>query len=121
MESINRWILLLYIIMERKTSSIKTFFVLAFVFVLTVSTQQNFVSQECQQAEYVRKQMVHYGTEYNVFPMDIAKIVKYSYVNECPLVDMHYNGYINKKQLRVAKLMELWVKLDYSCKNKKSI
>lgn len=107
--------------MERKTSSIKTFFVLAFVFVLTVSTQQKFVSQECQQAEYVRKQMVHYGTEYNVLPMDIAKIVKWSYANECPLVDMYYNGIINEKQLRVSKLMELWVKIDYSCRNKKRV
>ena len=107
--------------MERKSNSIKTFFVLAFVFVLTVSTQQRFVSQECQQAEYVRQQMVQYGTEYNVMPMDIAKIVKWSYANECPLNDMHHNGIINKKQLRVAKLMELWVRLDYTCKNKKRV
>ncbi len=85
------------------------------------STQQKFVSQECQQAEYVRQQMVNYGTEYNLFPMDVAKIVKWSYANECPLVDMYHNDIINKKQLRVAKLMELWVKLDYDCKNKKRI
>jgi len=85
------------------------------------SNQQSFVSQECQQAEYVRTQMVQYGTEYNVMPMDIAKIVKWSYTNECPLVDMYYNEIINEKQLRVAKLMELWIKLDYNCKNKKRV
>ena len=30
-----------------------------------------------------------------------------------------YNDLITEKQLRVAKLMELFIKLDYNCKNKK--
>ena len=107
--------------MREKTSSIKTFIVLVFVMFLTVSAQQNFVSQECTEAEYIRKQMVNYGEQYNVFPMDIAKIVKYSYANECPLKDMYYNDMINQKEYRVAKLMELWVKLNYACKNNKRI
>ena len=107
--------------MRRKSTGLETFLVLAFVMFLTVSAQQNFVSQECTEAEYIRKQMVNYGTEYNVFPMDIAKIVKWSYANECPIVDMYYNDMINQKQYRVAKLMEIWVKLDYACRNKKRI
>ena len=107
--------------MREKTSSIKTFIVLAFVMFLTVSTQQSYISQECLESEYIRKQMVNYGEQYNVFPMDIAKIVKYSYANECPLDDMYYNDLINLKQLKVAKLMKLWVKLNYNCRNNKRI
>jgi len=107
--------------MREKTSSIKTFIVLAFVMFLTVSTQQSYISQECLESEYIRKQMVNYGEQYNVFPRDIAKIVKYSYATECPLDDMYYNNLINLKQLKVAKLMKLWVKLDYNCRNNKRI
>lgn len=86
-----------------------------------LTLQQGFVSQECQQAEYIRQQMVAYGTEYNIHPMNVAKIVKFSYQNECPLNDMYYNEIINEKQLRVAKLMELWIRMDYNCKNKKRV
>ena len=85
------------------------------------STQQEFVSQECSQSEYVRQQMVYYGKLYNTTPMEIAKIIKWSYNNECPLVDMQYNDMITKEQLRVAKLMELFIRLDYNCKNKKRV
>ena len=85
------------------------------------SNQQQFISQECSQSEYVRQQMVYYGQEYNTTPREITQIIKWSYKNECPLVDMKHNDLITEKQLRVAKLMELYIKLDYNCKNKKRV
>ena len=106
--------------MRRKSTGLETFIVLVFVMFLTVS-QQSYVSQECSEAEYIRKQMVTYGEAYNVMPMDIAKIVKWSYRNECPVEDMYHNNIINLKQMRVAKLMIVWVKADYACRNKKKI
>jgi len=107
--------------MRKKSTGLQTFIVLAFVMFLTVSMQQHFVSQECSEAEYIRKQMVSYGESYNVFPMDIAKIVKWSFANECPVEDMYHNNIINLKQMRVTKLMIAWIKLDYACRNKKRI
>ena len=49
--------------MKRKSTGLETFIVLAFVMLLTVSMQngQSFISQECYEAEYIRKQMVTYG------------------------------------------------------------